>query len=154
MSGCRSWKGCLGQNQWSSWASTIFCPLENGHPFLFGALCLYRDSPALHFFIFLTLPTSSCVCVCWVASVVSDSLWPMYFSLLGSSKPEYWSGLPCSPPGALPTQGSNPCLLHLLHWQAGLLPLVPPGKPPISFWPAASTAFQPLPQPWTAFFKN
>ena len=27
------------------------------------------------------------------------------------------------------TQGSNPCLLSLLHWQAGSLPLEPPGKP-------------------------
>ena len=27
------------------------------------------------------------------------------------------------------TQGSNPHLPHLLHWQAGSLPLVPPGKP-------------------------
>ena len=27
------------------------------------------------------------------------------------------------------TQGSNPHLLHLLHWQAGSLPLAPPGKP-------------------------
>ena len=27
------------------------------------------------------------------------------------------------------TQGSNPCLLSLLHWQAYSLPLVPPGKP-------------------------
>ena len=25
-------------------------------------------------------------------------------------------------------QGSNPCLLHLLHWQVGSLPLVPLGK--------------------------
>ena len=39
---------------------------------------------------------------------------------------EYWSGLPCPPPGVFPTQGSNPCLLRLLHWQAGSLPLVPP----------------------------
>ena len=29
-----------------------------------------------------------------------------------------------------PTHGSNPCLLHLMHWQAGSLPLVPLGKPP------------------------
>ena len=29
-----------------------------------------------------------------------------------------------------PTQESNPCLFRLLHWQAGSLPLVPPGKPP------------------------
>ena len=27
------------------------------------------------------------------------------------------------------TQGSNPCLLCLLHWQAGSLPLEPLGKP-------------------------
>ena len=27
------------------------------------------------------------------------------------------------------TQGSNPHLLHLLHWQVPSLPLVPPGKP-------------------------
>ena len=31
--------------------------------------------------------------------------------------------------GIFPTQGSNPHLLRLLHWQAGSLPLVPPGKP-------------------------
>ena len=33
------------------------------------------------------------------------------------------------PPGDLPTQGWNLCLLHLLHWQAGSLPLAPSGKP-------------------------
>ena len=31
--------------------------------------------------------------------------------------------------GIFPTQGLNPHLLHLLHQQAGCLPLVPPGKP-------------------------
>ena len=31
--------------------------------------------------------------------------------------------------GIFPTQGSNACLLGLLHCQAGSLPLVPPGKP-------------------------
>ena len=38
---------------------------------------------------------------------------------------EYWSGLPFPPPGIFPTQGLNSCLLH---WQAGSLPLTPPGK--------------------------
>ena len=28
-----------------------------------------------------------------------------------------------------PTQGSNLCLFHLLHWQVAYLLLVPPGKP-------------------------
>ena len=31
--------------------------------------------------------------------------------------------------GIFPTQGSNPCLQHLLHWQAGSLPLAPLGEP-------------------------
>ena len=31
--------------------------------------------------------------------------------------------------GIFPIQGSNLCLLCLLHWQKGSLPLVPPGKP-------------------------
>ena len=31
--------------------------------------------------------------------------------------------------GIFPTQGLNPHLLHLLHWQADSLPLVPHGKP-------------------------
>ena len=29
-----------------------------------------------------------------------------------------------------PTQGLNPHHLHLLHWQVGVSPLAPPGKPP------------------------
>ena len=33
------------------------------------------------------------------------------------------------PQGIFPTQGSNPCLLHLLRWQVDSLPLAPPGKP-------------------------
>ena len=31
--------------------------------------------------------------------------------------------------GIFPTHGFNPCLLHLLPWQVGSLPLAPPGKP-------------------------
>ena len=31
--------------------------------------------------------------------------------------------------GIFLTQGLNPCLLPLLHWQADSLPLVPPGNP-------------------------
>ena len=31
--------------------------------------------------------------------------------------------------GIFPTQGLNTCLLHLLQWEAGCLPLAPLGKP-------------------------
>ena len=56
---------------------------------------------------------------------------------MGFSRQEYWSGLPFpflheDSFGIFPTQGSNPHVLHLLHWQAGSLPLAPPGKPMLS----------------------
>ena len=43
------------------------------------------------------------------------------------SRQEYWSGLPCPPPGDLLTQRLN--VSCLLHWQVGSLPLAPPWKP-------------------------
>ena len=70
---------------------------------------------------------------------------------LRQSRPTLCNPMDCSPPGSsvhgdspgknsevschallqgiFPTQGSNPRLLHLLYWQAGSLPLAPPGKP-------------------------
>ena len=42
---------------------------------------------------------------------------------MGFSRQEYRNGLPCPLPGDLPHQT---CLLCLLYWQAGSLPLAPP----------------------------
>ena len=47
---------------------------------------------------------------------------------MGFSRREYRSGLPFSSPGGLPRPRIEPTSLHLLQWQAGSLPLVPPGK--------------------------
>ena len=42
----------------------------------------------------------------------------------GFSGQEYWSGLPCPPPGDRPHPGTEPSLLCLLHWQVdSLLPV-------------------------------
>ena len=66
------------------------------------------------------------------ASVVSDSLRPYglrptrLLCLWGFSRQEYWSGLPCSPPGDLPNPRIKPKSPVL---QAGSLPSEPPGKP-------------------------
>ena len=62
-------------------------------------------------------------------SVMSDSLWPhgLWPTRLlcprGFSRQEYWSGLPCPPPGDLPNPGIKPSsshcrwiLHHLSHW--------------------------------------
>ena len=52
------------------------------------------------------------------------------------SRQEYWSQLPCPPPGIFLTQGLNLCVLCLLHWQVGffffLIPLVP--VKPLNFY--------------------
>ena len=69
-------------------------------------------------------------CCAKVASVVSNSatLWTVAHQVplsVGFSRQEYWSGMPCSPPGDFPNPAIEPCLLCLLHWQAGSLPLAP-----------------------------
>ena len=45
---------------------------------------------------------------------------------MGFSRQEYWSGLPCPPPGDLPNPGIKPRSPRL---QADSLPSEPPGKP-------------------------
>ena len=48
---------------------------------------------------------------------------------MGLSRQEYWSGLPCPPPGDLLDPGFKPAYIScLLQWQAGSLPLATPGK--------------------------
>ena len=67
-----------------------------------------------------------CVCLCvkllQSCQALCDSMncKPTYGAPLsmGFFREEYWSGLPCPPPGDLPDPGSNS---HLLHWQADSL---------------------------------
>ena len=48
---------------------------------------------------------------------------------MGFSRQEYWSGLPCPPPGDLPSPGMEPTSLSSLALAGGSLLLAPPGKP-------------------------
>ena len=59
----------------------------------------------------------------WVACQVPVSM--------GFSRQEYWSRFSFPPQGIFPIQESNPCLLRLLHWQAGSFPLSHLGGPMI-----------------------
>ena len=71
----------------------------------------------------------SCVCLC-------ATLWTIAYQSplsMGFSRQEYWSGLPCPPPGDLPNPGSYPHLLSTLHWQVCYLPLAYHGKPQVLF---------------------
>ena len=57
------------------------------------------------------------------------TLWTIAHQSMGFSRQEYWSGLPFPLQGIFLAQGSNSCLLCLLHWQEGSLPLAPAWKP-------------------------
>ena len=48
---------------------------------------------------------------------------------MGFSRQEYWSGLPCPPPGDLPNAGIEPTSPASPALQADSFPLNPPGKP-------------------------
>ena len=47
---------------------------------------------------------------------------------MGFSRQEHWSELPCPLPGDLLKPKIQTTSLCLLHWQAGSLPLAPPGR--------------------------
>ena len=73
----------------------------------------------------------SLFCAMFSCSVMSDSLW--HHGLLPTrllcpwnfSRWEYWSGCHALLQRIFPTQGSNPHLLCVLHWQLHSLPLAP-----------------------------
>ena len=75
-----------------------------------------------------------CTCVC---SFASDALQPHGLSPTRLLCPWNFPGKNIGASchflllGIFPTQGSNPGLLHLLHWQMDSLPLAPYGKPPV-----------------------
>ena len=59
------------------------------------------------------------------------TVWPARLLCpLGFSRQEYWSELPCPPPGDHPHPGIEPLSLTSPAWQAASLPLEPPEKCP------------------------
>ena len=77
----------------------------------------------------------SCVYACKVTSVVPNSLRPCVLQPTSLLCPRDSPGKNTGVGGhaflqrIFPTQELKPHFLHLLHWQAGSLPLVPSGKP-------------------------
>ena len=72
-----------------------------------------------------------CVLICFSHVQLFMTLWTIALQaplLMGFSWREYWSGLPCPPPGDLPNSGIEPVSLSSPALAGRLLPLVPPGK--------------------------
>ena len=81
-----------------------------------------------------TICESWCVPACWVASVVQLSATPWTVAhqtplSMGFSRQEYWSGLPCPPPGALPSPRMKPMSPGSSALQADSVPLSHQGSP-------------------------
>ena len=88
--------------------------------------------------MFIHDSASVCVCIKWLQScppLCNSEGYSSPASLsLGFSRQQYWHGFHFLHQGIFLTQGSNLYLLCLQHWQAGSLPLAPPGRirPPSS----------------------
>ena len=102
---------------WKMVFHVCICCSTSGHyrSCVLKAVCVRMPSPFSSAHLFVTLWTVACQA-------------PL---AIGFSRQKYWSGLPCRPPGDLPDPGigSASRVLCLLQWEAGSLPLVPPGKP-------------------------
>ena len=91
----------------------------------------FKETAFPGFFFFFLIYVNMCMLNC---SVVSDSLWPHGAWLLCPwDSPGKNAGVACHFPlqGSILTQGLNPSLLCLLHWQADSLPLRHLGIPTI-----------------------
>ena len=110
-------------------------------PIIHGSQLFPTFSASLFLYIFLLAPTDIlssilyiflcfmvCILICMHAQSCSTLFNPVTIAhqaplSMGISRQEYWSGLPFPPPEDLPDPGIKLCLLRLLHWQAGSLPL-------------------------------
>ena len=84
------------------------------------------------------MPSRVCVCAQSLSYVDSFATpWTVACEAplsTGFSRQEHWSGWHAVLQGIFPAQGWNLYLWRLLHWQAGSLPLVSPGKPAFSYF--------------------
>ena len=112
--------------RWATWL-ILFCFCTTHSPTSPPPNCFEANPRRL---IISSLNTSLC-CAVLSRSVMSDSLGLYVLQLTRLlcpwrfSRQEYWSGLPCPPPGDLPNPGTEPRSSTL---QADSLPAEPPGK--------------------------
>ena len=125
-------KRCLNIKSSTNIIYCCFLPLLS-IPTQASSLSFNDFSYYIQFYVFITctlyiglhpyvLSCFSCVQFC---VTLWNIAWQASLSM-GFSRQEYWSGLPCPPPGDLPDPRMEPTSPAL---QAESLPLAPPGKP-------------------------
>ena len=121
------------------WRGEVSCLFFFGN-FYKSPLNLVDYTPPLY--LQLNFSYGVCVCVCVYARALTHACvlsrvqlfvtsWTVaHQAPLPMELPRIleWGAISYSRGSYWPRQGSNLRLLHLLHWQAGSLPLVPPGK--------------------------
>ena len=92
-----------------------------GHSYISGNYFHLKEVPVNHMF---TPPIIDCPILCdpMDCSPQDSSVHGIFQARILE-----WVAISSSK-GIFPTQGSNPCLLHLLPWQVDSLPTAPPGK--------------------------
>ena len=108
--------GCIFQNSWSA-----------HFRFVYFILCKFyqkvknKIGTLVHWFAFYT-GVYVCMLSLFRCVQLFKTLWTMAHKAplsMGLSRQEYWSGLPCLPPGDLPNPGIELASLRSnLHWQA------------------------------------
>ena len=110
----------------SDWTELIPLKWNLSSQILWSNLCWYSIEPPV------ILYEWSCVLSCFSHVLLFATLWTVaHWAPLSMDCPGKTTGVGCHAflQGIFLTQGLNPCLLCLLHGQAGSLPLVPLGKP-------------------------
>ena len=119
------------QEYWSGWPFPSPGDLPNPwiKPCLLHCRQIYKHCRQIHKHMCIYVCVLSCFCCVWLC----ETLWIAPFQdplSMIFPRQEYWSGLPWPPLGDLPDPGIKRMSLNVyLHWQAGSLPLVAPGKP-------------------------
>ena len=116
------------------------CFSSEGHPYSSVWLFLGVRTPITFFQVYLTQFCFCCCLWCCAQSLQSCptlcNLWPVAHQAplsMEFSSQEYWSGLPCLPPGDLPNLGIEPIFLASPSLQAVSLPTKPLEKPLLLF---------------------
>ena len=80
---------------------------------------------------FIVTQLSACMLTCFCRVQLFAALWTIAMQAplsVGFFRQEYQRGLPCPSPEDLPHKDQTH-ISYLLPWQAGSLPLAPPGTP-------------------------
>ena len=107
--------GCRGGHMTQDWSVMVLDLL------IYSKLLKRWVKPIVHF--------SMCACVLCRTDCSHQAPLSM-----GFPRQEYWMSCHALLQRIFPTQGLNPCLICLLHWQAVSLPLASPGKPHLFPW--------------------